>query len=313
MTLIMKADDRSHLKIPGKVFLLGEYIVMEGGPALLATVEPCFEWSSDARPEFEAFLPHPQSPAGRWLALHQHKPSGFFFDPHRGAGGLGRSTAEFLAAYVQYEQHSAQKPAREHAQSIWAAYRATQADQKSMPSGADIVTQTCGGVIEFQIQSDATLKIESLRSGAPIELYLATANDPTRKVETHTHLAQLAELAESGRRREFDHEVLGAIVSMGLSAYRSARWDRLGDAFTRYAQALFALGLETAATTEIRSELSKLPGVLGVKGTGALQADAILVVRDPDAPEGTRRSLEAAALKWNLKPLAQTQGFGGAS
>ena len=48
-----------------------------------------------------------------------------------------------------------------------------------------------------------------------------------------------------------------------------------------YGDALRGAGLEIPETTEDRHAIGKLAGVLGVKGTGAMQADGLVVLLDP--------------------------------
>ena len=48
-----------------------------------------------------------------------------------------------------------------------------------------------------------------------------------------------------------------------------------------YGDTLRNAGLEIPETTEDRKAIMKLAGVLGVKGTGAMQADGLVVLLDP--------------------------------
>ncbi len=52
---------------PSKTFLVGEYAVLTGGPALLIATPPCFSWDNEG-----------------------------FYDPYDGKGGFGASGAEFV-------------------------------------------------------------------------------------------------------------------------------------------------------------------------------------------------------------------------
>lgn len=57
------------IQCPSKTFLVGEYAVLSGGPALLLATPPCFSWDSEG-----------------------------FYDPYEGLGGFGASGAEFVIA-----------------------------------------------------------------------------------------------------------------------------------------------------------------------------------------------------------------------
>src|SRR4051812_47804624 len=93
---------------PGKVFILGEYAVLEGRPAVIASVGPRFRMKLD-REGARGPAPHPQSPVSRLMdwAGRAGIPgiqdledlSLDFEDPFDGAGGFGSSTAQFALAY----------------------------------------------------------------------------------------------------------------------------------------------------------------------------------------------------------------------
>lgn len=82
---------------------MGEYTALSGGPALLLTHGPYFECSftSAATPMPLPF--HPHSPAGLWADINDDdffsKFNIEFTDPHKGSGGFGASTAQFIAVY----------------------------------------------------------------------------------------------------------------------------------------------------------------------------------------------------------------------
>src|SRR4051812_12557045 len=92
------------LSSPGKVFVLGEYAVLDGRPAVVASVGPRF--SMDVREGTAPFHPHPQSPVARLMdwadragAYDSSEMKLDFQDPFHGAGGFGASTAQFALAY----------------------------------------------------------------------------------------------------------------------------------------------------------------------------------------------------------------------
>src|SRR5690606_39000184 len=112
---------------PSKTFLLGDYLSLLGGPALLLNTEPRFQGllesiqptvkSSAIADKIQAIEPypgiHPQSPAGKFLQRHA---SDFadcnltFFDPHQGAGGFGASSAQFLMVYALWSLKTSRWP-----------------------------------------------------------------------------------------------------------------------------------------------------------------------------------------------------------
>ena len=91
------------LSVPGKTFLLGEYVALDGGPSLLLSTEPRFELRVRARSRDVALPFHAQSPAGRFFERHADDLAAWEFefrDPSGGRGGLGASSAQFALMYA---------------------------------------------------------------------------------------------------------------------------------------------------------------------------------------------------------------------
>lgn len=114
---------RYQVKVPGKTFVVGEYLALAGGPSIIVNTAPCFEFSWESGPAGRAALQaagddrtpiihhpfHQNSPAGQWLkgAVCESSSRGArtenviqFKDPFQGRGGLGASTAEFVGAWI---------------------------------------------------------------------------------------------------------------------------------------------------------------------------------------------------------------------
>jgi hypothetical protein len=101
---------------PGKVFLLGEYAVLQGLPALVAAVGPRFSMGVTPRTPaseedgrgFDGDEFHPQSPVARLIDWAQDLRAPHcrlsFGDSHRGQGGFGGSTAQFALAYRAFAE-----------------------------------------------------------------------------------------------------------------------------------------------------------------------------------------------------------------
>jgi hypothetical protein len=113
-------------------------------------------------------------------------------------------------------------------------------------------------------------------------LVFSAAQISGRKVATHEHLARIAGGQVTDPRSDLVAE-LSYQFAEGMDALERGDSKRLGEAWNGYAQALWRAGLEAGATHEDRRALAALPGVLGVKGTGAMQADAIVVLLDQAA------------------------------
>jgi hypothetical protein len=83
----------------------------------------------------------------------------------------------------------------------------------------------------------------------------------------------------------------------GIRALESRDLPSLGNAMNEYAEALHEGGLSIPQTASDRAALEWLPGVKGIKGAGALQADAILILMEPAADPEQGRQQRAAVLE----------------
>ena len=274
-----------YFSIPGKVFILGEYAVLAGLPAVVATVEPRFEL---VEPEVHSIGENssarfaPDSPAGRLLKFASEKlgikfPSFDFIDSTQ--GGFGASTAQFALTYRALAQEAGWNAGWRN---VWSLYRDLTGGGALPPSGADLIAQWQGGV-SIVDASDSRDTLRCLDASTAMDwsklLVFSATGQSGRKVPTHAHLEDLAAGGFKTGMLELA-SVLATPLLGGVSAIREGSPERLGKAMNDYAGELRRAGLECDETFEDRLALSKLPGVLGTKGTGALQADAILVLVD---------------------------------
>lgn len=285
---------------PGKVFLLGEYAVLTGLPAVVAAVGPRFQLLAERTEDLadsEARGFHPKSPAAKLLdwASSMRAPIDElqlrFEDPFEGAGGFGASTAQFALAYRAISEAERWENSWER---VWRLYRElTSGAGLFAPSGADLVAQWEGGVVVFEPGAIEGPRAERIPGGLNSVLVFSATNQPGRKIATHEHLAALS---IEGRLQELAHS-LRAPLDAGLAALRSGSMPELGRAFTAYGDALAKAGLEIEATASDRAAFAEIPGVLGVKGAGAMQADAILVVIEENAREKVLDLAESRGLE----------------
>ena len=75
------------LSVPSKTFLLGEYVALNGGPAIVLCTAPRFELrveKNSSHAKYENI--HPQSPAGKLIAKNSfyQKYDLHFIDPYHG-------------------------------------------------------------------------------------------------------------------------------------------------------------------------------------------------------------------------------------
>jgi mevalonate kinase len=285
--------------IPGKVFLLGEYAVLAGLSCIVVSLGPDFQAFYKEGGSLQEF--HPESPAGKLLAWAEKTVSESirkealtdltFVDPWKGAGGFGASTAQFALIYYALGARAGWELSWSAAWKLYRELTRKESELKS-PSGADLVAQWRGGVTWFHPAALRAEDVQSLADFSGLMIFSATGQ-VGRKVATHTHLDSLT--AESWQRE------LDPVTQVGIQAIRNGDLSGLGRAMNDYAQALHRLGLEISSTTADRQAISSLPGVLGVKGAGALQADAVLVLMDPKASFSDRERVLKLAESRGLK------------
>ena len=303
--------------VPAKVFLLGEYAVLAGLPAALVAIGPRF--SAETAPNSgEGAGSDSVAPRSPWGKLEAHARTRLplkFSDPFRGAGGFGASTAQFALAYASWHgmpefNGSGAEIAgarAEYAVQAWKLYRELGSDEPVPPSGADLVAQIQGGATVFDPTARACASIPS-GPGAGIRwdsfLVFSATGQEGRKVATHVHLPELA----SGKSLESGSVLIRALerpLREGLQALERGDTLGLGRAMHDYGRALWSQGLEIEATSRDRFALGMLPGVLAIKGAGALQADALVALIDPalegEAAVVARRKLIEEAANRGLK------------
>ena len=153
----------------------------------------------------------------------------------------------------------------------WKTYRRLVGSKGKQPSGADLAAQLVGDVICFDIPSFEAGK-------TPENLWLKlnwsdllVFSAPDRKVQTHEHLDQLTRFPKNLTRD------LNTIVQNGYQAVSEGDSFGLGQAMFEYGARLNGAGFEDSNTESDRKAFKELLGVAGVKGSGAMQSDIVLV------------------------------------
>lgn len=258
------------LSVPGKTFLLGEYVALDGGPSLLLSTEPRFELRVRARTGETALPFHPASPAGRYYSLHQADLEAWDFDfrdPSGGRGGLGASSAQFALLYAFH--HDGEW--RSSVDIPWAAmlrdYReCAWSGEGVAPSGADVVSQLCGAITWFDGRSNEATTLDWAFPDLGFTLIRTGA-----KLATHEHL-------KTGTAHA-PHAVLRSIVLEARKAFASADAGRLIEAVNAGAFALRQSGLTAVQTTDLLDQMRDNHSLFfAAKGCGAMGADIILAL-----------------------------------
>lgn len=254
------------IQIPGKTFLLGEYAVLQGGPAVIACTQPYFVLEISEKMHRSSPF-HPDSPAGKFIADRAEIFGALtltWFSPYP-EGGFGASTAEFLSCFQLYHQLTQQIFTQENLYQTYLKYAYN--NQGIPPSGADLMAQAQmqEGLVYFQSPS------------LPLELFSWPFEDMSlllfktpHKLPTHEHLQTLKNVP--------NYSMLSAIASQGYQALRARNKQDLIKAVNDYAITLAELDLTAEATQTLLKQLKKYPACLAAKGCGALGADVIAVL-----------------------------------
>lgn len=248
--------------IPAKTFLLGEYVALAGGPALVLTTTPYFEMTVLDSPGLVGI--HPDSPAGRFWSSEAISGKGLsFFDPYQGLGGLGASSAEFIGAY-QVVSYLQDKPVVQ-AELLEAYFKASAKNAGILPSGYDVLAQTHRGSVYIN-----RAKTSYCSYAWPFKDLAFILLHTGKKLSTHKHLESIDFLPQI--------EVLSSLVEIGVSAFEKADSAQLIHAVNAYHNHLQNLGLVASHSLKLIKLLQNEEGILAVKGCGALGADVLLLL-----------------------------------
>jgi mevalonate kinase len=275
--------------VPGKTFLLGEYLALNGGPSILLSTAPRFQLKISSGVQKTTFPSG--SPADLLLQKYASNFSDLnglkleFIDPHFGSGGLGASSAQFALLWAAlHDLKHVDSAAFDWSKLLGDYLSCAWSGKGSPPSGADVVSQMSGGVSVFDGQ---TFKVESLNWRFP-ELSFSLFQTG-RKLATHEHLKVLP--------NEFPHIELRKIVREAAVAFKEANEERLCAAVTSYAEALSQASLVAHHTLGILESAKRENFVRAAKGCGALGADVILILHD----RGQEPTVETWASEHGLK------------
>ena len=261
---------------PSKTFILGEYLVLSQGSALLANTTPRFYLRVDATKKGTIKGIHPESPAGQWLRQHRiyiEEMDLTFRDPHNGLGGFGASSAQYLLAhlvtYILKNQQSVIKNteidlSRFQVEQVWRAYRQaeTVSEEGLRPSGADVVSQSLGGLCNFRSEPFSAQSYKW-----PYEDYGMYLAHTGQKLPTHEHLRGL---------KKVDVTELSEIFSRALDMMMVKDPGAFFESVNDYYAELLELGLVSESTQVTVASLMSQPFVSAAKGCGAMGHDVVV-------------------------------------
>ncbi len=260
----------AELSVPSKTFLLGEYLILGGGPALLVATAPRFSLKVSDSPENQKSF-HPESPAGLLLQKYPERNLKFeFIDPHQSSGGLGASSAQF--ALVQ----AFSDPGMD-LQKIYQSYRllSVNQDRFDRPSGGDVVAQVNGGLTYFHPLQNRVEKAEWQFDDLDFSLFKTS-----QKLATHEHLKETRDRLVQFQKSDLLKPAQTA-VDQALSSLKNRDAAAFVGAFRSFAAVLNELRFVSDLTKDLLTELKSRPEVLAAKGCGAMGADVICVLHKP--------------------------------
>ncbi len=274
------------LHIPSKTFLLGEYAVLHGGPAIVLAHAPrfCLRIQKTEDGAVEGF--HPMSPAGQWMRRNLAKFSSAdlrFLDPHQSKGGFGASSAQFVGVFAwsklpegKWHEFSVS------AEDLWRTFKSLDHGRGQAPSGADVVAQALGGVTVFE---STPFKARSF--DWPFKDLVVVLARTGEKLATHDHLRERLPVS--------DHLI--KLAKSGVAAFVSAQENEFVRLCQTYANELERLQLVTVNTRGLIAQVAANSFVLAVKGCGAMGADVLAVLVPRVALDSTERMLNGLGLE----------------
>lgn len=268
------------LSLPSKTFLVGEYGVLEGGEALLLNTHPRFEFKE-----------------------------GHFFDPHRGQGGFGASSAKWLVEKLscqgqtflneddkikllnkaldrklatrlrQYYQEDTKvflKKLSKDNETFVFSERAS----SYLPSGVDLLSQCTGYVAHIKTRSNICRT--SIWPFKSLSFFIFLTG---HKVVTHQHLS-------IGR---FDYEklrVLADACQKVVDAFLQKKSRTFLKTLREFDEFLEAYDLCCQPTLQIKKTIRETFPTAVVKGCGAWGMDTVLVICQSDLSDKVKAFLQ---------------------
>lgn len=259
--------------IPAKTFLLGEYAAVAEASALLLTTTPCFELTLTSQRGLSGI--HPESPAGLWWLKQNPEQGVSWTDPYAGRGGLGASSAQFLASYLA--SCFLKNTAADLNHMLAAYYESSWTGKGLRPSGYDVIAQSQHGCVYINKQKKQIKSFDWPFSDVSFFLLHTGV-----KLPTHHHLQEVC-LPD-----EIDY--LSFLVDETKQAFEQVDSAKLIKSINNYHQKLSELNLVAEHSLKFINEFKQFPEILAIKGCGALGADVLLLVTSTDeAPVLTDR------------------------
>lgn len=277
------------LSAPSKTFLVGEYGVLIGGPALILNTEPRFqlkvelvENKSKSLKDEHHFYAHKDSPAGKlWSHFSEAviKKTGQlhfdFIDPWQEAGGMGRSGAEFLLLREWLKQNG------------FVTKKTLMKDYKEFAtagSGADVLSQSTGQVAVIESVLSEEAKALKWPNWDLSFLIYKTG----RKMKTHEHLEKTDKKSGSPKA----YKKLAEIATGSVEAFRKKSLHAFLNSLTDFSAYQKKHDLIDVENYYLLEKMMNLPSVCFARGCGALGFDTFLVFYQKEFKKTVRQDIE---------------------
>jgi phosphomevalonate kinase len=294
---------------PGKIFLVGEYAVLEEGPAVLAAVtryavaqfmpgmNPMSELVAEAVARAKAEIGEAAAalPPGSVLVDTE--------DFSQGAKkiGLGSSAATAVATVGALFESAGVSVAAHREQILALALAAHRAAQRGAGSGADVAAAVHGGLIKVVRQRVGAPSIEPLNSPSGLRLVVFWTGEAVSTARMIEGIGRFAKAKPTEYREHMDslHEIAGRFVAELRAGSATGAVAAAG----RYGKRLGLLGaaasvpIVTPAFTRASDLAKELGGIAKPSGAGGGDIGIAMFA----TPEAAR--LFARALQKPLVPL----------
>ncbi len=252
------------IKVPSKTFLCGEYVALNGGPALVLNTGPEFLMSiTKGASEYSVF--QQGSPCDQFFQdnLALLKDLNFDFkDPHAGRGGFGASGAKFnsLVAVEKLLQGKPLFNSLDFREKLLHYSRQQQ-------SGYDVISQFNGEICFIDLNDK---KIERL--SWPFEDKFIYVVRTGNKLNTHEHLANL---------QVTTYPILTRIATQAYDSLKNIQFNEFSEHINAYYNQLRALNLICTETLQLTDKIKQQTQMFSaVKGCGAAGSDTLLLLAD---------------------------------
>ena len=268
------------ISCPAKTFILGEYAVLDGGPAIVLNTAPRFICRIQKNKSHHQKINLPvNSPAGQWI---RKNPNDFqtvkiqWCDSYKNKGGLGFSSAQFNILYAYSFILRDGSIDQIKPQDIWRSYRGLRFEG-FLPSGADVITQWMGGVCVFE---QNPLSIETLTASLP-NLHCAVLRTG-EYFETYKYLKDF---------RLGDVSDLKKISQQGVYAIKHREEEGFIEAINDYRKGLQAKKYVTQKSQEILDKFARIKAIKAYKGCGAMGAETLIVLYKKQDEEEVKKEI----------------------